>query len=81
MDFIGYDFWGAVLVLVSTMLLASVKAAVRAVGFAVMMVANLCWYLFGISVDSMPMMISSMVLGIVNIYGMVRNILYAKEKE
>ena len=72
------DLLGAWFVILATFILMSVEARIRAWGFAVMMIANVFWYLFGFEVDSEPMMGISLVMMVVNAYGMAVNILYAR---
>ena len=77
---IGYDWLGSIFVLLATVILKSQRSRIRAWGFAVMIIGNVFWYLFGHQVDSTAMMWASLVFMILNCYGMAYNILCAKGK-
>ena len=77
----GHDLLGAIFVLMGTVLFMSSKARIRAWGFAVMMIANVFWYLFGFYVDSAPMMGISLVMMVVNAYGLALTILYLRQEK
>ncbi len=75
----NHDLLGAIFVLLGTVLFMSSKMRIRAWGFAVMMIANVFWYLFGFQVDSEPMMFTSLVMMVVNAYGLALHILYLRQ--
>lgn len=77
---LGYDWLGSIFVLLATVILISQSSSIRAWGFAVMMIGNAFWYLFGSQVDSIAMMWASLVFILVNTYGMAYNILCTKGK-
>ena len=75
---LGHDLLGAIFVLFGTVLFMSSTARIRAWGFAVMMIANVFWYLFGFQVDSRPMMFISLAMMVVNAYGLALTLLYIR---
>jgi len=77
---LGYDWLGAIFVLLATAALISQSPRIRAWGFGVMMIGNAFWYIFGFQVDSKAMMWASLAFMLFNAYGMAHNILCAKVK-
>lgn len=69
------------MVFVGSLLLTGQSPTTRVFGFFCMMLANGFFFLYGVQVMSTALMLSSMVFTVVNIYGIVRNSLYLKEKE
>jgi len=78
---VNHDLLGAIFVLFGTVLFMSSKARIRAWGFYVMMIANVFWYLFGVQVDSRPMMFISLVMMVVNTYGLALTLLYIRAEK
>ena len=69
------------MVFVATILLTGQNPATRLIGFLCMILANVFFFLYGVQVVSTALMMSSVVFMVVNIYGVVRNLLYLKGKE
>ena len=80
MRMVGYDWLGSIFVLLATVMLISQSPRLRAGGFAVMMIGNAFWYLFGFQIDSTAMMWVSLVFVLVDAYGMACNMLCIKGK-
>lgn len=76
---IGYDWVGAAFTFFGTFALMSKKFYTRAFGFALGMVSNVFWFLFGFQINSDAVMYCSALFMVVNTLGMARNILYGKE--
>ena len=76
-----YDWPGVIMVLLGSILIAGRSPVTRIFGFFCMLLANGFFFLYGIQVVSTALMTSSVVFVVVDIYGIIRNYLYLKEKE
>lgn len=75
---IGYDWLGAINVFIGTLWLTSDSPSARAAGFLSMMFGNVFFFLFGQQIGSQAIMLSSIVFFPLNLWGLIRNLLYIK---
>lgn len=69
------------MVFMATILLAGQNPKPRLFGFFCMVLANWFFFLYGVQVVSTALMLGSIVFMVLNCYGILRNLLYIKEKE